>query len=221
MAQKYLARNKINRPISWNKVDQYRETMERGEWKLHSQGIIFDNEGDLLTGQKRLLAIIYAGIPQYLRVSRGSPTDTARLIDRGTPQSSRDIASRHTERKHSPTEASICRAIYAIEGKLKPNVDEIADKMVEYDAFLALAMKQTRGIRKIKPVLMIMAALGHLSKKDSGYNLMLGLTEKLAEELTQELAPIDPKACWNKGAAFILAMEKTVAICEAYKKLPD
>ena len=129
VAEKMLQKNKANRPISWPKVEQYKKMMLEDKWHFHSQGIILDETGNILTGQKRLWAVAMSGIAQYFRVSRGTPAQLAHLIDRGTPQSARDLASRKTERKHSPTENSICRAWYAIEGNLKPTADDIAFKL--------------------------------------------------------------------------------------------
>jgi len=213
MAEKLLRRNNSNRPVNWNKVEQYRKVMEEGKWKLHAQGIILDDKGNLLTGQKRLWAIIYSGEGQYMRISRGSPPDTATLIDRGTAQTSRDLAHRVTERKHSPTEGSIARGVLALKGEIKPSVDEIAECMVDHSNILEQAMKQTRGTRKTKSILMILAAICFLSNGDNAKGLF-GIVSGLAEKLDQELFPIEAIKCWNRGAAFTLVMEKAMMICE-------
>ena len=128
-AEEILEKNPTNRPVNWNKVRQFEKEMKLGKWKFHAQGIIIDSNGNLLTGQKRLWAVIRCGIPQYFRISKGSPPETAPYIDRGAPQSSRDLASRETERKHSPTEASIVRAILALDGNARPTPDQIAEKL--------------------------------------------------------------------------------------------
>jgi hypothetical protein len=220
IAQKMLQKNKNNRPVNWRKVGEYRKIMERGEWKLHGQGIILDDKENIITGQKRLHAIILAGIPVYMRVSRGTPADRATLIDRGTPQSSRDLASRGTDRKHSPTEAAIVRAIFAFEGILRPSVDAMADKIIEYTDILENAMLLTKGTKKTKSVKMIMACICHLVKlnysdKDKIYmmNVCLGTIKPLAKKFEKELEPVTVDECWNKGAAFKLAMQKAMTVC--------
>ena len=53
-AQEMLKRNKHNRPVNWNKVEEYADIMAGGQWQLHAQGIILDCDGNILTGQKRL-----------------------------------------------------------------------------------------------------------------------------------------------------------------------
>ena len=209
MAEKMLQKNKSNRPINWNRVEQIRKEMDQGKWKFHAQGIIFDNQGNLLTGQKRLWAIIYCGIPQYMRISKGSPPDTATLIDRGAPQTSRDLASRQTERKHSPVEASLVRGMLALKGKLRPPVDMIAEGLAKHDAILEVAVKQTKGIKKSKAMLMIMSAICDLNKP-----VLFGRIEELADILENDLRPTEADLCWNRGAAFTLAMEKAIVICD-------
>jgi hypothetical protein len=80
LAEKILKRNKNNRPINWRKVEEYARLMTEGKWKLHSQGIVIDADGNLLTGQKRLWAIIYSGTSVLMRISRGCPSNTASLL---------------------------------------------------------------------------------------------------------------------------------------------
>lgn len=206
-AEKMLKKNKSNRPINWNRVEQIRKEMEDGKWKFHAQGIILDDNGNLLTGQKRLWAIIYSGIPQYMRISKGSPPDTAHLIDRGAPQTSRDLASRQTERKHSPIEASLVRGMLALKGRLRPSVDIIAEGLTEHDEILEIAVKQTKGIKKSKAMLMIMSAICDLNKP-----VLFGRIEELADMLEGDLRPTEADLCWNRGAAFTLAMEKAVGV---------
>ena len=147
IAKEILKNNKKNRPVNWHKVEEYAATMREGRWRLHDQGIMLDTDGNVLTGQKRLWAIINADVNIYMRVSRGNPPDTAHIIDRGVPQSARDLAARDTGRMHSPTEASLARAILALNGNLKPSADDIAAVLLRYAAPLTTAMTQTRGTR--------------------------------------------------------------------------
>jgi hypothetical protein len=211
-AKKYLDKNKDNRPVNWRKVEEFKKSMLSGDWVLHSQGIIVDESGNLLTGQKRLLAIVLSGTSQYMRVSRGCPANTAPLIDRGVSQSNRDLASRNTGRKHSPTEASVARAMIAIRGNTKPSVDEIACVISGSDELLAKMMEMTRGTKKTKERMMAMAAICHCSEDLDQASKLFGYIEEMGDQIVLDLHPIEVKRCWNKGAAFILAMEKAVNI---------
>jgi hypothetical protein len=213
-AKEMLQRNLHNRPVNWNKVEEFAEVMRRGEWKLTLQGIILDGYGNILTGQTRLWAVIYAGVPVYLRVSRGSPPDTAFVIDRGRPQSARDLSSRRTDRKHSPTEASIARCISVLRGQSKPSVDQMAQVLMEKDAILAEIARTTVGSKKDKAMLMILAAIAELATtvKDLG---SVSISRLLADRLESQLLPYTAQSCWGRGASFGMALKKAVDIVTA------
>ena len=212
IAKGMLVKNKKNRPINWNKVEEFTKSMEAGEWKLHSQGIILDEKGNILTGQKRLWAVIYSNTSQYMRISRGCPSDAVNFIDRGSPQTPRDLASRRTERKHAPTEVSMARAILAINGIIRPSYDKLSDIIIEYSDIFSEAIRNTKGLKKTKTTLMILAAICYRYKQKGLSELKFGTTEFLSKRLEKELLPMDVDRCWNKGAAFTLAMEKALRI---------
>jgi len=214
IAEKMLQNNNSNRPIGWGKVEQYKKMMIEGKWEFHSQGIILDNKNNILTGQKRLWAIVLSGIPQYFRISKGTPSNKAHLIDRGTPQSARDLASRKSERKHSPTEGSIVRAMFAIEKKTRPSVDEMALKMAEFSDTLKRAIDQLRHTKKTKSIIMVVGAICWLSKTDEKYLELLIMAGEIAVKLDEMLYPMDGGECWNKGIAFAMAMNKAVELCK-------
>ena len=206
IAHAMLQRNKNNRPINWNKVEEYAALMAAGKWELHSQGIILDTDNNILTGQKRLWAVIYSNTSVLMRVSRGNPARVATLLDRGTPQTARDLAARESGRRHSPTEASLARAILALQGNTRPT-------LAQYAAALSILLEKTKGTKKAKSVLMIIAVLC--------VNQNTALTpyiETLAGTLTAALAPQSVERCWGKGVAFGLAMNTAKSIVEGWKK---
>lgn len=213
-AKEILQRNKNNRPVNWREVDRLAEIITSGQWKLHSQGIVLDKNQNLLTGQTRLWAIIRANQGIWLRMSYGNEPDVGRLIDRGRPQSARDLASRVTEQKHSPTEASIARAICALNGDLRPSKDLVAETMVKELAKLKSVMRHTTGTKKTKAVLMILAAVCVCSRNDEQAGKLAIQTERLADKLEHALLPETAERCWNKGAAFSLALERAREIVQ-------
>lgn len=211
-----LKNNKKNRPINWRKVEEYAQLMREGKWRLHSQGIIIDQNNNLLTGQKRLWAVIYSGEGVYMRVSRGCPDTTANLLDRGDPQSARDLASRVTEKKHSPTEASIARAVCFLQGNTKPSRDAIADALVSNSAIMDIIMTETKGTKKTKSVLTMLAAVCALcagSAPELVHNLAKHVTI-FARQLEEGLLPETAERCWGRGAAFRLSLQKAKEIAE-------
>jgi hypothetical protein len=208
MAQEMLKRNTNNRPINWHKVEEYADMMKRGEWKLHSQGIILDEKGDILTGQKRLWAIIYSDTPIHMRVSRGCPSDTVRLLDRGTPQTSKDLAARETKRKHSSIEVSISRGLLILQGNNKPSTDAIADIMVERSKDFAIVLHEAKGTKKTRAVIMVLAAICYATKEPKKLIEFSRALEGFAERLNKALSPTSAEQCWGRGAIFSLAMEQ-------------
>lgn len=208
-AQQLIKRNKCNRPIVWSQVEKFAEDMRQGKWVFHGQGIMLDNSGNILTGQKRLMAVIISQTPQYFRISRGSPPETADYIDRGAPQTARDLATRKTERKHSPTEQSFARAILALRGNIKPKPDDISAVIVEFDDRFATAMQKTRGIRKTKEINMVIAAI---CVRESYDEEQFATVQLLSKRFVKRLQPIEVVQCWNRGAAFTMAMEKAVDV---------
>jgi len=207
IANEYLKHNHHNRPINWRKAEEYAKIMRAGKWELHAQGIILDEKGDILTGQTRLWAVVMADVSVYMRVSRGNPRRIATLIDRGRPQSSRDLATRNTERKHSPLENSIARAMCALEGTLRPSVDELAMMIIANAKKAEVVIAETKGKKKSKAMLMVLAAICAIARNDSEVRQMTIHLEELGDKLEHALIPQSAEKCWGKGAAFSLAMD--------------
>jgi hypothetical protein len=205
-AKTMLQRNTKNRPINWRKVEEYAETMRAGRWRLHDQGVMLDTAENVLTGQKRLWAVIKAGVNIYMRVSRGNPPDAATVIDRGVPQSARDLAARETGRLHSPTEASLARAMLVLRGDLRPSPDALATVLLEFATPLAVVLAATRGSRKSRELLMIVAALLMHHRDEIGQRM--ASVPILVDQLQAALLPRTASECWGRGAAFSLAMEQ-------------
>lgn len=215
IANEMLKKNKANRPVNWKKVEEYADLMAKGEWKLHSQGIIFDTAGNLLTGQKRLWAVVYSDTPVYMRVSRGCPADTVRILDRGEPQSARDMAARETTRKHSPYEVSLARGNLILRGITKPSKDQLADVMVEKASIFSAVLTETKGTKKTRSILMVLSAVCFICTDVADARVMSLMTEKYSSALDSELAPGSAEQCWGRGAAFTVAMSQARKCVEA------
>lgn len=90
LATAYLATNKNNRPINNNLVKQMIRDIQSGSFALTHQGIAFDEEGNLVDGQHRLTAIVLAGKPVRMLVTRGMSRDNSFAIDKGSKRDLRD-----------------------------------------------------------------------------------------------------------------------------------
>lgn len=213
MAEEMLKKNKRNRPVNWNEVEKLSKIMRAGKWQLHAQGIILDSAGNILTGQTRLWAVVYSDTSVYMRISRGSPTESAFVIDRGRPQSARDLSSRRTDRKHSPTEASIARCVCVLEGITKPTADDISVVLTNKDSALRMIMETAKGTNKTKAAMMILGAICEISEDSDVARRLTRRVQQLSEELEHALLPYFAEKCWNKGVAFGMALEKAKTIC--------
>lgn len=71
MATLWLERNKNNRNVLHERVKEYAQDMLTGKWRLTHQGIAFDETGELLDGQHRLMAVEMAGVPVQMNVTTG------------------------------------------------------------------------------------------------------------------------------------------------------
>jgi hypothetical protein len=214
VAYEMLLKNKNNRPVNWRTVEEYAKTMKAGGWKLTPQGIVLDADGYVLTGQQRLWAVIYSNASVHIRISRGNQKEIASLLDRQRPQSSRDLATRKTGRKHSPIESSIARAVLVIDGELRPSVDALAKAIEGRSDIVASVLKATEGTKKSRAVLMILAAICWKTSDSYLASLNAGYTEKLCGVLESELNPESASTLWGRGAAFRLAMDRARIIVE-------
>lgn len=217
-AEIMLKKNNNNRVINWNAVEIIKNQMIAGEWEFHAQGIILDDKDNILTGQKRLWAVVYSGIPQYFRISRGTPSSAADKIDRGISQSSRDLASRQTKRKHSPTEEKMAKDLLAIRRVGKPTLDEIASIIKSYTKEFDVALKASRGTKKSRGVIMALAALCYLNEDEDIRPEVFAMVPELAVEIERAAYPILLKDCWRRPAAHFMVMEKAIKICKARAK---
>jgi hypothetical protein len=105
VAQMLLSRNPGNRTRSSRVVEHYAAAMERGEWTV-GPPIALDQDGDLLDGQHRLLAVVKAKIPVEFAVISGYDRElTFKHFDRGKSRSFADvlhILDVHDSRKVAP-----------------------------------------------------------------------------------------------------------------------
>jgi hypothetical protein len=83
VAREMLTHNVGNRRLKSEYVRQIAKKMEEGTWETIGDGISFDEEGNLLTGQHRLSAIVMCGKPQEMLVVRGLKATSKHAHDAG------------------------------------------------------------------------------------------------------------------------------------------
>lgn len=95
VAISYLNRSAKNRRLSEKKVQDYAKMMLDDEWRLNGEPIIIGKSGNLIDGQHRLKAVIYAGKRIEMLVVEGVDDDTFDTIDSGKSRSLGDVFSTH------------------------------------------------------------------------------------------------------------------------------
>lgn len=90
LAKDLLTLNTDNRPIKDTTVKRYTEDMKAGEWAFTGESIGISNEGKLLNGQHRLLAIINSGTTQVFHLQSGLEPKTFNKMDIGKLRSAGD-----------------------------------------------------------------------------------------------------------------------------------
>jgi hypothetical protein len=121
MAQRWLnERNNHNRKLYESTVESYARDMKRGLWALNNQGIGFDEEGNLLDGQHRLMAIVWSGVTVPMVVVKGLPKNfydghqTQETIDQGKPRGTGDILTLTQGIDNGNIRAAIIRGVIAL-----------------------------------------------------------------------------------------------------------
>lgn len=83
IASEYLKFNISNRPIRKKFVDHLANEFLKGKYIMSHQGIAFSEDGYLIDGQHRLLAIVKSGVTVDMLVSEGVVAEAFSVIDTG------------------------------------------------------------------------------------------------------------------------------------------
>ena len=110
-AEIWLRTQAPNRTPIRSHVNYLATEIRAGRWRVTHQGIAFDNHGVLLDGQHRLMAIVAAGLPVRVLVTRGlSREDALAGVDVGKNRSRAQLLAMQGV-SNSTVKAAICRAI--------------------------------------------------------------------------------------------------------------
>jgi len=119
------SRNTSNRKISKAHVNLLAKFMENGDWDFNGDSIRFDENGVLIDGQHRLLAIIKSKTSQIVLILTGVEHKAFDTIDIGSKRSGSDIFSINNIKNETLT-ASVVKFIYAFKnGKFSANRNTI------------------------------------------------------------------------------------------------
>lgn len=110
-AAEWLKRNVNNRPIRQVWVANLASAMSDAKFVLNGESIKFNQNGDLIDGQHRLLACIKSGVLFTSYVVHDLPVDAYDTIDQGARRGPADVLARRGE-KHYVMLAAACNAFY-------------------------------------------------------------------------------------------------------------
>jgi len=163
----------IQRRVAERQVNRYAADMRVGNWKLSPQPITFDVKGNIIDGQHRLAAVIKAGTPVTMMVSRGWPEMKSNgsygdigvidVVDRGRPRSNGSQLQLHGVASGNVVAASATAVAYiavsgtknAHPGVTYPMLCYIMDRLgikKHIDAIFNMAIVGTKVGRTIGPL---------------------------------------------------------------------
>lgn len=114
LAKELLRRNTRNRGVRDRAVGEYSRDMKAGHWPINGEAIKIANNGDVLDGQHRLLAVIAANQSVDMFVVIGLDPVAQETMDSGRKRTTADVMSLRAE-ENATTLAAICRRVWAWE----------------------------------------------------------------------------------------------------------
>lgn len=197
MAEEILAKNTRNRPINKAYVRQLRRDLEEGRWKVTHQGVALADDGTVLDGQHRLLAIRDSGIAAPLFVAEGVDHDAFDAIDQHLKRTGGQVLAMAGVTKDAPRIMAMAKAILAVVyGVTKPANTEAAQFAVKHQTELELFLPVSR---QYTPA--VGAAFAWCATL--GWGETIGAAERLLSTIWQDPAEFDPmRALHNRARNF-------------------
>lgn len=127
LAAEWLKSNTRNRRVMDRMVASLAEAITDGHWRVTHQGIAFGADGSLYDGQHRLLAIVRAGIPVSVSVTRGLAVEAMDAIDTGCARRAYDVItiSDGVRIGHTAASVYVAAALLAQRGALDGSTPRI------------------------------------------------------------------------------------------------
>jgi hypothetical protein len=86
MAKAWLDDKAPNRRIARSVVARYARDMASGRWRTTPHGLVFDKDGQLIDGQKRLMAVVLSDRAIEFVIARGVERELQMYVDIGQPR---------------------------------------------------------------------------------------------------------------------------------------
>lgn len=101
LAGELLQRNTHNRPATAARVTQYATDMRNGAWVLNGEAIKIAQDGRVLDGQHRLMAVLEADVTIETLVITGLDLQAQETMDQGQPRSFGDTLKLRGEKNYT------------------------------------------------------------------------------------------------------------------------
>jgi hypothetical protein len=89
-AKHLIESTNLNRRIRWTHLCKLSEQIKTGKWELTHQGIALREDGTLIDGQHRCLAVVMAGVSIKILITHGVSDDAYKVIDTGSARTAAD-----------------------------------------------------------------------------------------------------------------------------------
>jgi len=131
VAERFLSRNKANRPVTDALVKRYAKAMADGRWNVNGQTIIFDWNEDMRNGQHRCLGCIMSGVSFSTLVVHGIDPKAFSTMDTGRRRTAADVVGIDGRVNHHAL-ASAVRWVMSIRSRIdKGHLSLDADQILE------------------------------------------------------------------------------------------
>jgi hypothetical protein len=120
-AQELLQHNRNNRPISQKTVKEYAKRMKANEWEFNGDNIRFSEDGILMDGQHKLMAVVDSNTVQVFNIQTGLKPDVFDVIDIGKGRTASDAVAVAGYDNHGTLSAMIKLVMSYYQNEMKNN----------------------------------------------------------------------------------------------------
>lgn len=113
-ARQWVEGGRNNRRTSEIKVKQYAMDMDEGRWRQNAVPIVFNEDGELMDGRHRMLALIEHGKPLDFAVARGVDDEAMATFDVGLARRLKDFLHLRGE-EYAEVKASMVNMLWRFE----------------------------------------------------------------------------------------------------------
>lgn len=139
--------NRRNRSVKQTTVDKFVRDMLDGRWKYNGEPMIFDTNGDLLSGQHRLLAVIKSGVTIFTDMKFGVNPDVRDTVDTGTARRPGDVVQLVTGDKSAAFKTKVVNGIRKIVNRRRDGLSAglALEMMDDFSAGLKIVADLVKG----------------------------------------------------------------------------